>query len=150
LTTVAFMTRSIALRLKNHRVIDVNDVEKIAQLVNDAASDTRNFSRALHRADVDSAGLVAALEDLVDREIWKTPCRLEIKPSFHINDDTAASHLYRIAREAVINANKHSQAREIVVALTRSRKEIVLTVTDNGVGFQNSTNSVRGLGSHII
>ncbi len=150
LTAVAFMARSIALRLKNHRVIDVNDIEKIAQLVNDAATDTRNFSRALHRADVDSAGLVAALEDLVDREVWKTPCRLEIKPSFRIDDDIAASHLYRIAREAVINANKHAQAREILIALARSRKEIVLSVTDDGVGFKNDTNSVHGLGFHIM
>jgi len=150
LTAVAFMARSVALRLENHRVVDSKDLEKIAQLVNEAATDTRNFSRALHRADVDSAGFVATLEDLVDREIWKTPCRLEIKPTFHIDDDTAASHLYRIAREAVINANKHAQASEIVVALTRSRKEIVLTVTDDGVGFQNSTNTVRGLGFHIM
>ncbi len=150
LTAVAFMARSTALRLKNHRVIEVNDIEKIAQLVNDAATDTRNFSRALHRADVDSAGLVAALEDLVDREIWKTPCRLEIKPSFHIDDDAVASHLYRIAREAVINANKHAQAREIVVGLTRSRKETVLTVVDNGVGLPNTQNSARGLGFHIM
>ena len=29
-------------------------------------------------------------------------------------------HLYRIAREAVINANKHAQAREIIVRLERS------------------------------
>src|SRR5213083_1877383 len=112
LTAVAFMARSVALRLKNHRVIEVNDIEKIAQLVNDAATDTRDLSRALHRADVDAVGLVNALQDLVDREIWKTPCRLEIKPTIHIDDDAAASHLYRIAREAVINANKHAQARE--------------------------------------
>src|SRR5207253_513379 len=129
LTAVAFMARSVALRLKNHRVIEVGDIEKIAQLVNEGATDTRNFSRALHRVDVDSAGLVTALEDLVEREIWKIPCRLEIKPAFHIDDDVAASHLYRIAREAVINANKHAQAREIVVALARSRKGTVLTVT---------------------
>ena len=38
LTAVAFMARSIAMRLKNHRVIDAADIEKIAQLVNDAAS----------------------------------------------------------------------------------------------------------------
>src|SRR5439155_24841458 len=118
--------------------------------VNDAATDTRNFSRALHRVDVDSAGLVTALEDLVDREIWKTPCRLEIKPAFRIDDDAAASHLYPIAREAVINANKHAQAREIVVALGHRRKGLVLSVTDNGVGFQNALNSVRGLGFHIM
>ena len=150
LTAVAFMARSVALRLKNHRVVEVNDIEKIAQLVNDAATDTRNFSRALHRADVDSAGLLAALEDLVDREIWKTPCCLEIKSPFHIDDDTAASHLYRIAREAVINANKHAQARKIVVALGRSRKGTVLSVTDDGVGFPSELNNAHGLGFHIM
>src|SRR6478736_5423493 len=87
LTAVAFMSRSIAMRLKNHRVIDATDIEKIAELVNNAATDTRNLSRALHRLDVDSAGLLNALQDLVDREIWRTPCRLEVKPSFRIEDD---------------------------------------------------------------
>jgi len=150
LTAVAFMARSVGLRLKNHRVIEVKDIEKIAELVNNAATDTRNLSRALHRVDVDAAGLVGALEDLVDREMWRTPCRLEVKPSFHIEDDTAAGHLYRIAREAVINANKHAQAREIVVALRGGPKGIVLSVTDDGIGFQNPRNGKRGLGFHIM
>ena len=150
LTAVAFMARSVALRLKNHRVIDAKDIEKIAQLVNDAATDTRNLSRALHRIDIDAAGFVAALEDLVDREIWKTPCRLEVKPSFHIENDAAAAQLYRIAREAVINANKHAQARQIVVELDRSGKEIVLRVIDDGVGFPDKSQLKQGLGSHIM
>src|SRR5205814_9615334 len=150
LTAVAFMARSVALRLKNHRVIEASDIDKIAQLVNDAATDTRNLSRALHRIDVDAAGFVDALRDLVDREIWKTPCRLEIAPSFHVDDDAAASHLYRIAREAVINANKHAQAREIVVGLKRSQDETILTVTDDGVGFKHDSTNTRGLGFHIM
>jgi PAS domain S-box-containing protein len=150
LTAVAFMARSVALRLKNHRVIEVGDIEKIAQLVNEAAADTRNLSRALHRVDIDSAGFLTALEDLVNREIWKIPCRLEVKPSFHIEDDTAAAQFYRIAREAVINANKHAQAREIVIRLARSQTETVLSVTDNGVGFQPERTSARGLGLPIM
>jgi signal transduction histidine kinase len=150
LTAVAFMARSVASRLKNHRVIEVDDIEKIAQLVNDAANDARDLSRALHRTDVDSAGLVNALQDLVDREIWKTPCRLDVRPGFRIENDLAASHLYRIAREAVINANKHAQAREIVVELRRSRKEITLSITDDGVGFRNEPKLNQGLGFHIM
>jgi PAS domain S-box-containing protein len=150
LTAVAFMARSVGLRLKNHRVIEVKDIEKIAELVNNAASDTRNLSHALHRVDVDAAGLVGALEDLVDREMWRTPCRLEVKPSFHLDDDAVASHLYRIAREAVINANKHAQAREIVVGLRSGRKGIVLTITDDGVGLKNEEKRARGLGFHIM
>src|SRR5213596_2648308 len=144
------MARSVALRLKNHRVIEVNDIEKIAQLVNDAATDTRNLSRALHRRDVDAVGLVNALEDLVDREIWKTPCRLKIKPAFRIDDDAAASHLYRIAREAVINANKHAQAREIVVKLENSRQGMALHVIDDGIGCSNESRLKQGLGFHIM
>jgi len=150
LTAVAFMARSVALRLRNHRVIEVSDIEKIAELVNAAAADTRNLSRALHRVDIDAARLEDVLQDLVDREIWRTPCRLEIKAPVHLNDDMAASTLYRIAREAVVNANKHAQAREIIVALERWRNGIVLSVTDNGVGFRNGRNDAHGLGFHIM
>jgi PAS domain S-box-containing protein len=150
LTAVAFMARSVAMRLKNHRVIDADDIEKIAQLVNDAATDTRNLSRALHRIDVDAAGLVDALRDLVDREIWRIPCRLEFKPSFRIENDIAAGELYRIAREAVINANKHSQAREIVIRLERVENKMVLRVTDDGIGLSSEPKTKRGLGAHIM
>lgn len=150
LTAVAFMARSVAMRLRNHRVVDADDIEKIAQLVNDAATDTRNLSRALHRIDVDAAGLVEALRDLVDREIWRIPCRLEFKPSFHIENDIAAGELYRIAREAVINANKHSQAREIVIRLERAGNEMVLRVTDDGIGVPSEPTTKRGLGAHIM
>ncbi|MFZ0915747.1 MAG: PAS domain S-box protein [Candidatus Udaeobacter sp.] len=150
LTAVAFMARSVGLRLKNHRVIEVADIEKIAQLVNEAATDTRNLSRALHRIDVDAAGLVDALQDLVDREIWRIPCRLEFKPSFHIENDIAAGELYRIAREAVINANKHSQARKIVIRLEGAENEMVLRVIDDGTGFPSEPKTKRGLGAHIM
>jgi signal transduction histidine kinase len=150
LTAVAFMTRSIALRLRDHRVIDAADIEKVAELVNQAAIDTRNLSRALHRVDVDAASLVVALQDLVDREIWRTPCRLEVKPSFRIDDDAAAAHLYRIAREAVINANKHAQAWQIVVRLERVRKEMVLRVIDDGIGLPKELKPQQGLGFHIM
>jgi len=150
LTAVAFMARSVALRLKNHRVIEVGDIEKIAELVNSAAADTRNLSRALHRFDVDAAGLIAALQDLVDREIWRIPCRLVVRPSFNVNDDKAAAQLYRIAREAVINASKHAQAREIVVKLEQSRQGKTVHIIDDGVGFPDELKLQHGLGLHIM
>src|SRR5262249_14005725 len=150
LTAVAFMARSVALRLRNHRVIDAADIEKIAALVNSAASDTRDLSRALHRFDVDAAGLIIALQDLVDREMWRVPCRLEATPTFHVEDDAVAAQLYRVAREAVINANKHAQAREIVVRLEKSPRGMVLRVIDDGVGLSNKPILKRGLGLHIM
>lgn len=150
LAAVAFMARSVALRLKNHRVIEVDDVDKIAKLVNDALTNTRDLSRGLHRVDVDALGFIDALRDLVDREIWKIPCQLEVDPSFHIEDDTAASQLYLVAREAVINANKHAQARGIVVEMRCRQNGIILRVIDDGVGFKRKPKSAPGLGLPIM
>src|SRR5262249_26391519 len=65
-------------------------------------------------------------------------------------NDAAAAHLYRIAREAVINANKHARARQIVVRLERSRQEIVLRVIDDGIGFPKDLKPQQGLGYHIM
>src|SRR6267142_1145313 len=94
LIAVAFMTRGVVLRLKNHRVFEVEDLEKISKLVNEAVIDARNMARGLHRLDVDSAGFLPALRDLVSREIWKTPCRLELKTKLNLQDDAVASHVY--------------------------------------------------------
>src|SRR5262249_46328909 len=52
--------------------------------------------------------------------------------------------------EAVINANKHAQARQIVVKLERFRKGMVLRVVDDGVGVPNERGLLRGLGFHIM
>jgi PAS domain S-box-containing protein len=150
LTGVAFMARSIALRLRQHRVVDAADIEKIAELVNTAAVDTRNLSRGLHRMDVDAASFITALRDLAKREIWRTPCRVDVHPSFRIEDDVGAAHLYRIAREAVINANKHGRAQQIVIRLEKSPKAMVLRVIDDGLGFPNQPNPAKGLGCHIM
>src|SRR6476619_6469933 len=62
----------------------------------------------------------------------------------------AGTHLYRFAREAVINANKHAQAREIIVKLQRSRRQMVLHVIDDGVGLSDERKLKQGLGLHIM
>ena len=150
LTAVAFMARSVALRLKNHRVIYVEDLEKISDLVNEAAIDARNMARGLHAAEVDAARFLPALRDLVSREIWKTPCRLELKTTLNFHEDAVASHVYRLLREAVINAHKHAQAKEIVVEIHRSNGDIIFSVTDDGVGLPGGRNDSPGLGFQIM
>src|SRR6266478_2134200 len=150
LTAVAFMARAVALRLKNHRVIEVKDLEKISELVNEAAIDARNMARGLHAAEIDAARLLPALRDLVSREIWKTPCRLELKTKLNLRDDAVASHVYRLLREAVINAHKHAQAKEIVVEISQSNGTIIFSVTDDGVGLPAGRNNSHGLGFHIM
>jgi len=136
--------------LKDHHVVQTEDLERIAQLINSSVMDTRNIARDLHKEEIEAAEFVSALRDLVDRKIWKTPCRLDLKTEVDIEDDNVASQLYRILREAIINANKHARATDIVLEIRRSKNNLVFSVTDNGVGFRTKTKENRGLGFHIM
>jgi len=150
LTAIGFLARATALRLKNHRVVQTDDLEKIAKLINASVMDARNIARDLHKEEIDAAGFLPALEHLADRQIWKTSCRLDLRTEVNIEDDNVASQLYRILREALINANKHARATQIVLEVRRLKNHLVFSVTDNGVGFNNKTNTGHGLGFPIM
>ena len=44
-------------------------------------------------------------------------------------------HLVRIAREAIVNAVKHGDARQVEVVLERRESELVLRISDDGCGL---------------
>jgi len=149
LTAIAYMARSVALRLKNHRVIEVEHIEKIAELINDGVTEARTIARGLHPVEMEPPGLVTALATLVKQPHWPVRCRLEADQEISVQDSTVALHLYQIAREAVINANKHAGAREIIVRMRRSSKGIELSVADDGVGISTDSPG-SGMGFHIM
>ena len=150
LTAIAFMARSVALRLKNHRVIEVEHIEKIAELINDGVTEARTIARGLHPVEMEPPGLVTALATLVKQPHWPVRCRLEADEEISVQDSTVALHLYRIAREALINANKYARAREIIVRMRRSTKGIELSVIDDGVGIPADSSLGSGMGFHIM
>ena len=67
-----------------------------------------------------------------------------------IPDPAVALHLYRIAREAVINANRHACAREIIVRMRSSARRIELSVTDDGIGLSPDSHLGAGMGLQIM
>ena len=150
LSAIGMMTRAVALRLKNHRVIEVEDLEKITQLINNSIKDARDIARDLHKEEIDAASFTKALRDLAERKIWSTPCQLSLKTVPRIEDDTVASELYRILREALINANKHAQASQIMLEVCQSKNELIFSVIDNGIGLTKKRTRTSGLGFHIM
>jgi PAS domain S-box-containing protein len=149
LTAIAFMARAAAMRLQDHRVADPSELEKIARLINNSVTEARGIAHDLHKEQIDAAGFEQALRDLAERKIWKTPCQFRWDNQIIIEDDRIASEIFRILREGVINANKHAQASKIVLEGCRKNRELVFSVTDNGIGFNGQTKH-RGLGFHIM
>ena len=50
-------------------------------------------------------------------------------------DNFTATHLYRIAGEAVQNAVRHARAKDIEVSLSEDKQGLLLKIRDDGAGF---------------
>ena len=102
--------------------------------------------------EVDGHGLMAALSDLA-RSVTDTQvvdCEFHANGEVTISDNILATHLYRIAQEAVNNGIKHSRADKIEILLSRDVDRVSLKIRDNGAGAEKPLSESSGLGMRIM
>ena len=75
--------------------------------------------------------------------------RSEVLPEITLSE-TPASHLYRIAQEAITNAARHGRASKVDIVLIANRNRIVLEIADDGVGLGGSQEPETGMGLRIM
>jgi PAS domain S-box-containing protein len=109
----------------------------------------RDYLRGLRPSALDDLGLVAAIRRLASEPEPLPGMRVE----FEANEETQRLPpepelvLYRIAQEALRNAQRHSGAKHVTVALRFGRAVTELIVSDDGSGFDASARaSQNGLG----
>lgn len=146
LTGVAFLSKALAQRLGAEGRTEAAEVEKIVGLVNQAISETRQLARGLHPVE-DAHGLVPALRELAGQleETFKIVCVVHADAISPIHDMVMATHLYRIAQEAVHNAVRHGQARQIEISLRCAQESLRLMIRDDGKGFVPTAAAGMGL-----
>jgi len=109
----------------------------IACLVRDAIVQTRALARGLSPVTLESEGLASALHEhaLNLERIFGIRCRFDYASPVPVPNPAMATHLFRLAQEAVSNALNHGKATEISIHLTAEPGWIHLVVSDNGSGF---------------
>ena len=124
------------------------EVEKIGGYLRVATLRARTLAHGLSPVQLEANGLMAALHELTADmgELFRVTCLFRCESPVLITDQFAATHLYRIAQEAISNAVRHGHARDIVVSLAPSPAGGVLTVTDDGVGCAMAASGSTGMG----
>jgi signal transduction histidine kinase len=126
----------------------VSLVDNSEQLLNDIQTEIRNIAFNLMPAILVKEGLLLAVRELT-RRISKASS-IQIELAIHdVPDrlpDVVEVSVYRIIQELLGNIIKHSKASQITLSFTGYPQEVVLTVEDNGDGFdlnkfQQSENS---------
>jgi signal transduction histidine kinase len=152
LTGIAFMTKVQEKKLVERQVPEASDAAKIVQLVNDAILKTRELSRGLLPVVSEAHGLMSALRLHASEveDLFGITCRFECENTVLVHDAPMATHLYRIAQEAVNNAIKHAHANNIVIRLFGGEREGTLMIKDDGIGIERPLTPRTGVGLQIM
>jgi PAS domain S-box-containing protein len=152
LTGIAFMSKVQEQKLMEKSMPEAGDAAKIVKLVNEAIYKTRELARGLLPVVSDARGLMSALQQWASEveDLFGVSCRFQCVTPVLIHDDTVATHLYYIAREAVNNAIKHGHGNQIVICLAADEEQGVLTIADNGSGIAEIPANNPGMGRHLM
>jgi PAS domain S-box-containing protein len=153
LVTLGFDANALEQQLTRAARPEAQLAGRMARLVDEAITESRQLSRGLFPIRLEGEGLGPALEELagVASQRFGVHCQVAATEPVHIQSSTVATHLYRIAQEAVNNAAKHSRAREISIRLEEQADGIELVVEDNGAGLSSQDLwRSQGMGMHTM
>ncbi len=113
-------------------------LEETDNLINTAITEIRNLSHIMISPSLNESELVQALEHLI---------RITTKPGgaavnlivLDFNEDSITDKhklsIYRIVQEQLTNISKHAQASKVVVFLHQDNEKLILSIKDDGIGF---------------
>jgi signal transduction histidine kinase len=146
LVGIALKAKLLGEKLRSTHPAQAEEASTIARLANDAARQTRLTA---HKLDADNGAidLTTALPQLAAAVGENCRVRVSVNTSACSVPVSAqvAVQLYRIAQEALRNAIEHGRADKVEIYLVSHQEQIVLTVSDNGRGFDPSV-AGQGLG----
>lgn len=151
LAGVALIAKALAQKLIGREPAGSAEADEIVELVNRAIDQTRDLARGLSPVEIEVAGLAPALQKFAAtiERFYKITCLFthdEIAGYQCRYASFLATHLYRIVQEAVSNAIHHGRAKRVVITLTVVQDRGLLTIQDDGIGFDPKVEEKPGLG----
>jgi PAS domain S-box-containing protein len=152
LTGIAFMCKVLEEKLSDKSLPEAVEAAKIVKMVNQAIDNTRQLARGLHPVAAEPLGLMSALKNWAGEVegLFHIGCSFHCEKPLQIHDANLATHLYRIAQEAVNNAIRHGKSRNIVIRLSGKSGTGTLMIQDDGDGFPKKPASPPGVGLSIM
>lgn len=125
---------------------------RLASGIAEANLHVRSLAHGLVPVPVDAETLPAALGELArsTRASYGLSCQFDCPQPVQVGIPSTATHLYRIAQEALGNAVKHAKADAISIRLTCTDVDLMLEITDNGIGIATGMPPHEGAGLRLM
>lgn len=134
---IAFAVQSLQRTAATGGAVDPDELNRVTVLLQDAVRHARGLSHGLYPVDPQPLGLSVALAQLAadTSDVLKIRCEYQSDGPVSVRPGTTATHLYRIAQEAVREAVRHGSANHVVMRLSASGGSVALSVTDDGISL---------------
>ena len=142
---VAQMLASINLRLadlKQAATINTGGFAKnlasTQQLVQNSVEIVHRFARELRPTVLDDLGLIPALHTFLKSFQKETGVQVRLSADAAVEQVSGPNRttLYRVAQAALTNVARHARANRVAVTIHKKADAVVMTITDDGCGFQ--------------
>jgi signal transduction histidine kinase len=121
-----------------------SELERLRGLAREAQEELRSLVFQLRPPALESEGLGEALRKHVDvlQRVYRREIALELAGTPRRAPELERE-VFRIAQEALQNALRHAEAKELRLRLAAADGRVELTVSDDGVGFDPTAAAVR-------
>jgi PAS domain S-box-containing protein len=152
LVSLAFDANSLQRKFAAHELPEAVIAGRLARVLDQAITESRRLARGLFPIRLQAEGLASALEELAQSISHRFPvqCRFDCPQPVPVKDHAVATHLYRIAQEALNNSLKHAQAGTLSIQLRSDAGSLELRVQDDGIGLPETPARPGGMGLHIM
>jgi PAS domain S-box-containing protein len=152
LTGLGLLARSLVDSLESIAPKQAEVAARIADGLKAAMRQIRAVIHGLAPVPAGGDGLAIALAELAARtnDLPGLSCSFDRLTGVEVHDPFVASHLYRIAQEAIANAIKHGRAARIQIRLTQDHGAIKLAIIDDGRGLHASDAEREGMGLRLM
>jgi two-component system, NarL family, sensor kinase len=123
-------------------------LDMVYAALNDTAAGLRSTVTALHPQVLAQLGLAPGVRELLRQSETRGDFIVDAELE-DVGRPASQALLYRAARELLANINKHAGATAVTIRLFRDDDRIVLTVADDGAGFEPSIVEQRVAEGHI-
>lgn len=117
-------------------------------MIGNAMKEVRTISYLMMPRILEESGLVAALNEMLTISVTPAPIEWEFDP-VNVKDRLPGEieiNLYRVCQELVSNTLKHSQATAVQIQLVCTNDQVLLTLEDDGIGFDYAKSMSAGMG----
>lgn len=145
LTLASLYAQQIVFENKNN---DNQNIESISTLINNSLVELRQLSKSLTDNTIESENIVTLLKVECKKVNTIKNCSLKFnKPANNIAVSyQIKSVLVRICQEFIQNSVKHANCNSISLNLHITNTNLLLTLEDDGVGFDIKKKKISGIG----